>query len=46
MEKGEAGVVGDKIDFYFLETTEHHDVFHDTGGMLAANLCDFKAVAM
>ena len=46
MEQGEARIISDKIDFYFLETAEHDDVFHDAGGMFAGDLGYFKAVSV
>lgn len=46
VEEGEAGIVGDEIDFGLLVAAEHDDIFADAGGGDAGDLCEFEGVAM
>jgi hypothetical protein len=46
MEKGEAGIVGEEIDFGFLVASEHDDVFHHAGLGLAGDFGDLEGVAV
>ena len=46
MEQGPAGVVGHKVDFYFLVSTHHDDIIHDAGRLLFGDADQFKAMAM
>ena len=46
MEERHSWVVGDEVEFDFLEAAEHHDVLEDARGCLAANPYQFEAMAM
>jgi len=46
MEKREAGIVGDEIDFGLLIATEHDDVLFDASCGDTRDLCKFEAVAV
>ena len=37
-------MVGDEIEFHFLETAEHHDVFDDAGRRFAADAHELETV--
>src|SRR5579862_6984064 len=46
VEEGEAGIVGDEIDFHFLVAADHHHVFQDAGKRDASVFGDCKAVTV
>ena len=46
MEQCEARIVGDKLDFHVLISSEHCDVFHDAGGWSSSDTRDFEGVTV
>jgi hypothetical protein len=44
MEQRQSRMVGDEIEFDFLETAEHHDVFDDAGRVFAADAHELETV--
>ena len=46
VQEGEAGIVGQELDFSFLVATEHDDIFEDASGGDPGNADKFEAVAM
>lgn len=46
VEEGEAGIVGEEIDFGFLVAAEHEDIFHYACCRDTGDFGEFKSVAM
>src|SRR5258708_12590223 len=46
MEEGQAGVIGNEIDFSLAITGEHQYVLEHACDWLASKMCNFKAVPM
>ena len=44
MEKREARIVGGEINFRFLISAEHKNIFHHPGGRLAGDAGEFEGV--
>ena len=46
MEQCHAGIVGDKVHFHFLKTTQHRDILYNAGRIPARDFCYFKTMAV